>query len=183
MSIRAQWRSLVKQGLLFDLPPFPGDPNARTVLMSASINQLVVGPWDDKLMGERCARLTAGLQGIVRGNLLKVCMTPFAHREAQLGRLDPIEDAVFDFRSREKPGLRVFCRFAEKNVLVALICAPRSVKVSWLDKLPLGDRHSKRWKRAVRECIAQWSVLFPRHDPVRGDNLDDYLTRAALERD
>lgn len=114
---------------------------------------------------------------------MKVCMTPFAAREAQLGRLDPIEDSVFDFRSREKPGLRVFCRFAERNVLVAFVCAPRSVKVSWLDKLPLGDRYSKHWKRAVRECKEQWSILFPKYDPVRGDNLNDYLTHATTERD
>ena len=181
MSIRKQWEGLVEQQMLFKLPPYPGDRNDRTVLMSASINQLVVGPWDSNLMGDRCARLTAGLQGIVRGNVLKVCMTPFAARKAQMGRLHPKENSVFDFRSVEQPGLRVFGRFAEKNVLVALICAPRSVEVSWLDKLPLGDRHSKDWQRAVRETLAQWSMLFPKHDPVLGDDLCDYLTRATPE--
>jgi hypothetical protein len=183
MSIRREWKDLVRQELLFELSPFPGDPHARTVLMSEAINKLVVGPWDDQTMGDRCARLTAGLQGIVRGNLLKVCMTPFAARQAQLGRLAPAEDSVFDFRSSERPGLRVFCRFAEKNVLVALVCAPRSVKVSWLDRLPLGDRYSKDWKRAARETLEQWSILFPKHDPVLGDNLDEYLTHATVERD
>src|SRR5262245_15732170 len=102
MSIREQWKDLVRQGLLFELPPFPGDRHARTVLMSETINKLVVGPWDDQTMGDRCARLAAGLQGIVRGNLLKVCMTPFAARQAQLGRLAPIEDSVFDFRKVER---------------------------------------------------------------------------------
>jgi hypothetical protein len=168
MSIREQWKDLVRQGLLFELTPFPGDPCARTVLMSEAINKLVVGPWDDQTMGDRCARLTAGLQGIVRGNVLKVCMTPFAARQAQLGRLAPAENAVFDFRNSERPGLRVFCRFAEKNVLVALICAPRSVKVSWLDRLPLGDRRSKDWKRAVRETLEQWSILFSTARPGIG---------------
>jgi putative component of toxin-antitoxin plasmid stabilization module len=182
MSIRKQWQDLVQQGQLFDLAPFPGDRRARTVLMSEAINKLVVGPWDDQAMGDRCARLTAGLQGIVRGNQLTVCMIPFAARQAQLGRLAPTSDSVFDLRNSEKPGLRVFCRFAEKNVLVALICAPRSVRVSWLDRLPLGDRYSKHWKRAVRETLAQWSVLFPKHDPVLGDNLDEYLTHATAER-
>jgi len=172
---------LVGRGGLFDLPPYPGDRRDRTVLISASINALVVGPWSTEVMGDRCARLTAGLQGIVRGNLLKVCMEPFAAREAQLGRLDPIGDSVFDFRSREKPGLRVFGRFAEKNVFIALICAPRSVHVSWLDRFPLGDRYTKHWRRAHRDCVEQWTMLFPKHDPVRGDNLNDYLSRAILE--
>jgi hypothetical protein len=108
-------------------------------------------------------------------------MEPFEAREAQLGRLAPISDSVFDFRSREKPGLRVFCRFAETDVVVAFTCAPRSIKVSWLDKLPLGDRYSKEWKNGVSECIAQWSMLFPRHDPVLGDDLNAYLSDATPE--
>jgi hypothetical protein len=163
------------------LDPFSGDARARTVLVSPMINQLLVGPWDDQEMGERCGRLLASLSRIVSGELLKVCLTPFGAREAQLGRLSPIEDSVFDIRSREKPGLRVFVRFAERNVLIALTCAPRSVKVSWLDSLPLGDRHSNEWKRAVYDCRRLWSDLLPAHDPVKGDNLDDYLSNATLE--
>lgn len=150
--------------------------------MTSQIHDLaVVGPWDDKAMGDRCARLLATLQRVVRGAHLVVCLDPFKAREAQLGRLDKVEDAVFDLRSREKPGLRVFCRFAEKDVLVALTCAPRSVAVSWLDRLPLLDRNSKAWKRAICECIEQWTILFPKHDPVMGDDLNAYLSNATLE--
>jgi hypothetical protein len=132
-------------------------------------------------MGDRCARLLAGLQRIVRGAKLVVCMKPFEARIAEFGRLEPTDDSVFDFRSREKPGLRVFCRFAERNVVVAFSCAPRSVKISWLDKLPLGDRHSKQWKQGVRECKEQWSIFFPKHDPVAGDNLNAYLSNSIVE--
>jgi len=181
MSIRKEWRTHVEEDRLFDLEPFPGDPRARTVLMTPAVNRLILGPWENTLMGNRCARLMASLQRIVRGASLVVCMVPFEAREAELGRLDPTDDSIFDFRSREKRGLRVFCRFAEKNVMVAFSCAPRSVKVSWLDKLPLGDRYSKEWKRGVRECKEQWSMLFPKHGPVRGDSLNDYLSNATLE--
>jgi hypothetical protein len=182
MSIRAEWQRLVREERLYALDPYPGDPKARTVLMAPRINELVSGPWDDQLMGDRCARLLAGLQGLVRGDRLIVCMTPFKAREAQLGRLDPTGDSVFDFRSKDKPGLRLFSRFAERNVLVAFTCAPRSVEVSWLDRLPLGDRHSKEWKKGVSDCIAQWSILFPRHDPILGDDLNAYLSNATPER-
>jgi hypothetical protein len=182
MSIRTEWRRLVQEERLYRLDPFPGDPRTRTVLMTPRIHHLAVaGPWDDEAMGDRCARLLATLQRIVRGAHLIVCLDPFAAREAELGRLDKIEDAVFDLRSREQPGLRVFCRFAERDVLVAFTCAPRSVEVSWLDKLPLGDRHSKDWKNAVRECIEQWTMFFPKHDPVLGDDLNAYLSNATLE--
>jgi putative component of toxin-antitoxin plasmid stabilization module len=171
----------VKEERLFMLDPFPGDPKARTVLMSPEIKALIAGPWDDQPMGDRCGRLLASLQRIVRGELLRVCLKPFKAREAQIGRLDPVEHSIFDIRSSEKPGLRVFCRFAEKDVLIALTCAPRSVKVSWLDRLPLGDRYSREWKRAVFECKQKWFELFPAHEPVKGDNLDDYLSKAVLE--
>lgn len=181
MSIGTEWQRLVQEERLFRLEPYPGDPRARTVLMTPVINGLVNGPWDDKLMGDRCARLLASLQRIVRGAKLIVCMEPFEAREAEFGQLEPTDNSVFDFRSREKPGLRVFCRFAERNVIVAFSCAPRSVKVSWLDKLPLGDRHSKKWKRGVRECKEQWSIFFPKHDPVMGDNLNAYLSNATPE--
>jgi hypothetical protein len=181
MSIRTEWTRLVAEERLFRLDPYPGDPKRRTVLMTPTINALVSGPWDDALMGDRCARLLASLQSVVRGAHLVVCMKPFAAREAQIGRLDPTGDAVFDFRSRDQPGLRVFCRFAELDVLIAFTCAPRSVNVSWLDKLPLGDRYSKEWKRGVRECKDYWSILFPRHDPVIGDDLNAYLSKASAE--
>ena len=128
------------------LDPFPGDPKARTVLMSPEIKALVAGPWDDSIMSDRCGRLLATLQRIVRGEILKVCLVPFKARKAQMGRLDPAKDSVFDIRSNERPGLRVFCRFAEKDVLVAFTCAPRSVEISWLDKIPLGDRYAREWK-------------------------------------
>jgi hypothetical protein len=183
MSIRDEWRKLVREEEhLFMLDPYSGDPRARPVLMSAEIKKLTAGPWDDDLMGDRCARLTANLQDVVRGRRLVVCMEPFeARREAQIGRLDPPSDSVFDIRSVEKPGLRVFCRFAERNVLVAFTCAPRSVKVTWLDRLPLGDRYSKQWEHAVAECKREWIKLFPAHDAVSGDNLNDYLSNAFPE--
>jgi len=181
MSIRKEWLRLVEEGHLFILDPFPGDRKDRTVLMSPEIKSLIAGPWNDQVMGERCGALLASLQRIVRGELLKVCLTPFKARKAQMGRLEPTRDSVFDIRSGEKPGLRVFCRFAEKDVVVAFTCAPRSVKVSWLDRLPLGDRYSREWKRGVLECKREWVKIFPAHNPISGDSLDDYLSNAILE--
>jgi hypothetical protein len=182
MSIRTEWLAHLAGERLCRLEPFPGDRKVRTVLMSQEINSLVSGPWDDEEMGERCGRLLATLQRIVRGEILVVCMVPFKAREAQIGRLDPVEDSVFDIRSREEPGLRVFCRFAEKDVLIASVCAPRSMPVSWLARLPLGDGYSRQWRRAVYECKDHWTKLFPAYDPVKGDNLNDYLSNARLER-
>lgn len=102
MSIREEWKRLVKEEELFRLDPFPGDPRTRTVLMTAAVNNLVSGPWDDELMGDRCARLLAALQRVIRGAKLIVCMDPFEAREAQLGRLDPISEFSFRFSQQRK---------------------------------------------------------------------------------
>ena len=65
----------------------------------------------------------SGVLGSVRNDVMTVCWDPFKARDAKIGRLYPIADEVWDLRSQAPPpGLRVFCRFAEKDVLVALTC-------------------------------------------------------------
>lgn len=179
MSITQEWASLLDREL-FKLDPFPGDRDARTVLMSKEIRDLVVGDQGQGPLNERCGRLLASLQRVVRGELLKVCMTPRKHRNAQIGRLSPPEDSIFDIRCRDRPALRAFGRFAERDVMVVLTCAPRSAPIPWLPRLPLGE-NSKRWTRAIEECRHEWTKLFPAYDPVLGDSLNDYLSNAIPE--
>jgi hypothetical protein len=181
MSIREEWQKLVAARQLHELRPFDGDPYKRVVIMTDEVAQLVFGPWNNDLMGDRCARLAANLQNIVTGAKLVVCMRPFEARVAQLGRLDPVEDSVWDFRDSEKPGLRVFVQFLERDVLFASTCRPRSVRVNWLDYLPLGDRNSKEWKDGIRAAKRQWTMFFPAHEPVKGVVLDEYLSNADHE--
>jgi hypothetical protein len=158
------------------------DPRQRTVLMSQEITEMVDGPWQDGLMGDRCARLRADLENFVTGARMTVCWEPFeAKKEAQIGRLDPIGDEVWDFRCQEpSPGLRVFCRFADKDILVALTCYPRSISVPWLDRLPLLDS-KRRWRRAIIDCRSEWKKLFPAHEPISRDHIDEYLSNAILQ--
>ena len=182
MSIREEWLRHVRAKRLHKLESIIlDDPKGRTVLMSEQINALVSGPWTDDAMGRRCGVLRGRLERIARGGPLIVCMKPFKARKAEIGRLDEVEDSVFDIRDSEKPGLRIFFMFVERDVLVAFACAPRSVTVPWLNRLPLGDRYSREWRWGVQTAQTQWSQLFPRHDPVKGDNLDDYLSNAFSE--
>jgi len=139
MSIRKEWMEHVEKERLFKLDPFPGDPNARTVLMSEELLKLTTRPMEEGEDGNRRSPLIASLQYIVAGRRLVVCMTPFKARKANLGRLDPIEDSIWDVRCQEKPALRVFCQFVEKDVLFAVTCRPRTVKMDWLGWVPLGD--------------------------------------------
>ena len=115
-------------------------------------------------------------------DVVTVCWNPFEARDAKMGRLHPMADEVWDLRSQgPPPGLRVLCRFAEKDVLVALTCHPRSVGVPWLNRLPLLGRRSREWRNAIVECRREWTMLFPAHQPLSGVNLDDYISNAILQ--
>ena len=149
--------------------------------MSVELTEMVSGPWDDNQMGERCGRLRADLENFVTGAMMTVAWDPYEATDAQIGRLDPIGDEVWDFRCQEpSPGLRVFCRFAEKDVLVAMTCYPRSIPVPWLDRWPLKDKR-RRWRTAIVECRSEWTKLFPAYQPFTGGHLDDYLSNAVFQ--
>jgi len=183
MSIRVEINNRIAERRLFRLRPHVrSDPNERTVLMSSEIHELVSGPWPDGPMGIRCGYLRADLESFVANDVMTVCWDPFKARDAKIGRLCPIADEVWDLRSQAPPpGLRVFCRFAEKDVLVALTCRPRSVPVPWLNKLPLLGSNSREWRHAIVECRREWNVLFPAHQPLSGVDLSDYISNAVLQ--
>jgi hypothetical protein len=145
MSIRVEIINRISEGRLFRLvPQVASVPRVRTVIMSGEINEIVNGPWLDGPMATRCGFLRADLENFVSGEPITVYCEPFKARNAQMSRLDRTADEVWDFRcSHPPPNLRVFCRFAEKDVVVALTCSPRSVSVSWLSRLPLMRRNSR----------------------------------------
>jgi hypothetical protein len=181
MSIRAEWKKKVDERRLFKLRfLIPGPPEKRVVLMSPEINNLVEGPWPTTLMGDRCARLRGNLEHILAGETLNVCLDPFRAREKhQIGRLDPITDHIFDVRSLDKPGLRIIFHCAERDVLVAHACSPRSVPVPWLSRLPLLDRLSPEWRDVVADGNRNWRELFPKNKPREGVNVSDYFSNAV----
>jgi hypothetical protein len=184
MSIREQWKERVKEGRLFKLGfGIPGPAERRIVLMSPEIAELVSGLWENTLMGDRCARLRADLENYLEGAPLTVCWQPFKGRDHhQIARLKPVEAGVWDVRSVDpSPALRVFFCLAEKDVMVALTCSPRSVPVSWLERPPLGPRECKRWKRAISECKREWGILFPGYTPYVGERPDDCISKAIID--
>jgi hypothetical protein len=173
----------VRDGELFELEQLTGDKNARTVLLTREMRELLNMEMEEGQDANRRSRLLATLQNIVAGRRMVVCLTPYAARKANIGRLDPIDDSVFDIRCWEKPAVRVFCRFLETNVLLAVTCRPRSKRLWWLGWLPLGRRESKEWKRGIAAVKREWSRLFPTYDPVKGDDLLAYFSsNATLER-
>ena len=182
MSIRDEWVARVREGRLFKLGfLIPGPSERRTVLMSPEVSTLVAGPWKNDLMADRCARLRVDLESIRAGERQNVCWTPFKGRSYhKIGRLDPPQDFMFDLRSIDEPGLRLLFHFAEKDVLIAHLCCPRSVPVPWLHRMPLLDRNSREWRWALLESNAIWNELFPQYRPRAGENIDDLLSNSIV---
>jgi hypothetical protein len=180
MSIDAEIVLRIAEGRLFRLSPsIPGDPEERTVLVSREIRNLLEGPWANDAARRRCGRLRADFESIIKGEVITVSWTPYQAGHAMIGKLDA--DEVYDLRSQDpKPGLRVFFRFADRDVMVALTCGPRSVNVDWLPREPLGHRYSREWRDAIEECKAEWRKLFPAHSAHTGDSLHDYISSNAV---
>ncbi len=177
-----EWQKLVAADELYKLETLDGDRNGRTVVLSREMHELLIQDMQEGEDANRRSRLLATLHNIVSGRRLVVCLEPFAARKANIGRLAPIEDAVFDIRCQDKPAVRVFCRFLEKNVLFAVTCRPRSIRQGWLSWFPLGPKESKEWKRGIEATKREWDRYFPTYQPVTGENLGDYLSNTTPER-
>ncbi len=93
-----------------------------------------------------------------------------------MGRLNRPKDEVWDIRSiAPRPGIRIFGRFAERDVFVGLFWSPRSVEIPFSQRLPLGEKDSVEWKNAILECKSEWKKLFPSYQPVHGDEIHKYI--------
>lgn len=182
MSIRGEIRERIAEGRLFALEPvIERDQVSRTMLISREIKDLLSGPWEDVHIERRAGRLRADLERFLKGQVVGLCLTPYEAASAYMGRLDQPKDEVWDIRSVDpSPGLRVFGRFAEVDIFIALLWVPRSKHLCWSERKPLGDRHSLEWQLAIIECQQKWEELFPGYSPVHGDNVNDYVSANAF---
>lgn len=182
MSIRDEISARISEGRLFPVEPrMPDDPVARLLVVSEEINALLMGPWSGVVMERRCNELQADLEVFVKGQELGMCLTPHEAGNAYMGLLDPPSDGVWDIRSRgPSPGLRIIGHFAATDVFVGLIYAPRSVRVPWTPRLPLGSHNSPEWVRIINQCKAGWRQLFHSYLPYQGVSIHDYISKRVF---
>ncbi len=177
MSIRDLIDYWIDEGRLFRLEPIlDSDPVERTLIISKEIFDLLEGPWQDDSWATRCGLLRGTLETFVKGQRIGVCLKPYAAAKAYMGRLDKPADEVWDIRAIDPcPALRVFGRFAERDLFVALIWSPRSVEIPISQRPPLGPGHSVEWRNAIVESKAEWNKLFPSYAPLHGDEIHEYI--------
>src|SRR5712692_673204 len=169
MSIYDQIQDCVGRGSLFPWrPALPFTSPVRDIFVSKSIKDFIDGPWINDSQEQRAGHLQADLDSFIGGDNIVVSMTPTKARNAYMGLLYPTSDGVWDIRSRDpKPGIRVFGRFAEKDVFVALM---------WCERLPLGTANSREWRDVIEQCKTEWRNRFHAYQAICGDNVHDYLS-------
>lgn len=174
MSIRDEISSRCDERRLWGLEEaIPSPLASRTVFVSHSLNNLVLGPWSDTKIEYRAGRLRANFDMFISGLVISVGQHPYRKKKsAFMSPLDPPSDEVWEIRSRDpKPGIRVFGRFSEKDVFVAL---------TWGYREDLGGPKSKEWRDAREQCKAEWRRLFHPYGPHVGNTPHDYISNIIL---
>jgi hypothetical protein len=137
--------------------------------ISPELLSLLEGPWADVAQEIRANKLRADLDYFIEGGNIAIGQDPYKKkRTAYMVRLDPAYDEVWQIRSRDpKPGIRVFGRFADRDVFVAL---------TWSERTPLGGPGNLAWIEAINLCKSEWRKLFPAYQPISGSDYNDYLS-------
>ena len=180
MSIADRVTSLVSDGRLHLVEPLDASLEVKRVMVvSDDIQNMLDGPWSTSGLERRAGRLRADLEMFVRGQFLTVSMTPYQHKTAYMGLLEPPKRGFWDIRSRDpKPGLRVLGHFADVDLFVALVWHPRSVEVD--GRSPLRNAQGLNWEFAKIQCEEMWQEMFPNHRPRIREKISDFISEDAI---
>jgi hypothetical protein len=96
------------------------------------------------------------------------------HRTCFMKPLSPLSEEVWAIRSRHKPSLRVFGRFAELDVFIA---------TNWAYRKALGGERSEEWRAERIRCKAEWQKLFPAYAPLNGSSINEYISEPVIDLD
>ena len=139
--------------------------------MSTSVKECVFGPHPPGTSIRRL-RLRVDLEWIVGGGEVRVALPDpkkmYADKpEADLRLLDPGVDEVWEIRSKQHPQMRIFGRFWNADVFIALL---------WAYRKDLGD---PPWIQCA-DCRSEWERFFEKRLPHTGSTIHDYITENAL---
>jgi hypothetical protein len=150
----------------------------RVLMYGAELRSLFAGPFTGPgglSWEKRANELLADFQSFVRGDHVSLCFRPRQHIDSTFGRLEPIEDSIWDFRSRkDRPSLRILGGFAAPNIFVAFNWWPRFRKLAWSDREPLIN--DERWAAAIADADRKWMEIIGKKR-VSGDKVRKYVTR------
>lgn len=167
MSIRDAIAEAVEKREIGLLPhKLPGISAVRHVFVTGEVWDFVTSGIPKEL-AHKAAEGRRMLDGFTAGNRITVSLNPHDHpANCQLSRNGPIDDGVWEFRIRDpKPQVRIFGCFAERDLFVAL---------SVMSRDDLNGRLA--YPLAVADNSSIWGGLFPYHLPVRGEDINAYVS-------
>ena len=104
-------------------------------MAAPDIWQMLTGPWSDDSEEYRWNQLRAYFDFFTEGRLIHI------GRSGYMRPLDKRREEVWEIRSpRPRPSLRVFGRFAERDVFVA---------TNWAERKLLKGRGSREWRDEI----------------------------------
>lgn len=130
---------------------------------------LLDGPHPDDRARTLAGRARAALDAFSEGRMISVRLPPSKNVRAQLALLEPAGDEVWEFRIRnDRPQLRIFGHFAEKDLFVALTHAQRDAIITDED-----------WEKQKQRCRKEWNRFLSPFNPHTGQTADDYVSDAV----
>jgi hypothetical protein len=164
MSIEDITREWERDGSLVVLKPFlKSTEMVRYVIATKEVNDEICGPWDTRELEIRYSRVRTVIDAFIGGLRIAARWPPSKSIKANLALLDPADEQVWEFRSPRPGGIRVFGRFANINVFVAL-------------GTELREEIDDDFTREKEACKRAWRRFYPSYDPLNGQDLADFLT-------
>ncbi|GEM_PF-1119440 len=161
-------------GSLFPMEPqIPSDPILRSLYVSAGINQMLIGPWENQKQEEEWGAARAIMDSFVSGRIISVPKPGTNNKSRhQMAQLEPEQDGIWEIRTtKPKPGIRLAGLFVKQDLFVVL---------TWDERRLLDNFGSKQWRILVLGCQTEWKNLFFTYLPFKGDSAHDYITNIFL---
>jgi len=167
----------LESGALVEVPPLYPTMVVRRIFMTEDVARLLRGPWEspdlelsDSEWEYRCGFVRRQFDRFINGKRVGVALDPQSDAEnCFFKRIHPIEDEVWEIRCRvPPPGVRVFGRFAETDIFVAM---------HWRLRKDMGYWGDPSWDHAIEVCRGFWGTLFASTNPKSG-NTNDYVRNA-----
>lgn len=167
MSIKLMIREWEKGGDLKLLPPIlPSDPLRRVVFCTPEVWSALHGPWVNATQSKNMALARAELDNFVVGRQISVRLPPSKNVRAAIALLEDAHEEVWEGRCRQpSPQVRIFGRFAEKDLLISFLKRNRDEISDYFAEKELTKK--------------QWRTLFPTYNPHRGTKADDYVSNSV----
>ena len=144
--------------------------------------------WTEQFVFEQLSPDTANVEYALHSGRMRKKLESFASgsrlvignrrdKNCDFKRLEPFTLEVWEIRERNKPSLRIFFRFIDKDCLAAtnLRFVSDLFSLVWFRK---GIEYLPVWRTEINRCKAIWRKLFLTYNPHSGVQLNDYISNS-----